>query len=255
MIEDAEDLVGLVGAVLMYHVLNGTYYADNVTDTPTFIPTLLSNSSYENVTGSQVIEALAEDSGDDGTTVSFYSALKAQANVTTAVRSILFTSTNLWLANIRVQDIEFEGGVIHIINDVLMIPMNLSATAIGGGLSAVAGALTATEQVSQLEELEDVTVFAPNNDAFAAIASLVGNLSSDDLSSVLAYHVISGSVLYSSDLSNGTQESLGGDDLDITISEEGDVYVNAARVVVSDILIANGVVHVIDKCVSSSQSI
>lgn len=147
------------------------------------------------------------------------------------------------------QDIAFDGGVIHIINDVLMIPMNLTATAIEGSLSAVVGALNTTDQAFALEELEDVTIFAPNNDAFAAIGSLVANLSTDDLSSILEYHVISGSVLYSSDLSNGTQETLGGEDVEITISEEGDVFVNAARVVLSDILIANGVVHVIDKCV------
>lgn len=85
VVMEAEDLQGLVTAVLTYHVLNGTFYAANVTDTPAFIPTLLSNSSYENVTGAQVVEALASQSGDE-TTVSFYSGLKAQANVTEAVR-------------------------------------------------------------------------------------------------------------------------------------------------------------------------
>lgn len=125
--------------------------------------------------------------------------------------------------------------------------MNLTETAIEGSLSAVAGALNMTEQGSDLEGLMNITVFAPNNDAFASIASVVGNLSTEELSSILEYHVISGSVLYSSDLSNGTQETLGGEDVEITISEDGDVFVNAARVVVPDILIANGVVHVIDK--------
>jgi uncharacterized surface protein with fasciclin (FAS1) repeats len=150
------------------------------------------------------------------------------------------------------QDIEFDGGVIHIINDVLAIPLNLTATAIEGSLSAVVGALNLTQQGSDLEELEDVTIFAPNNDAFAAIGSILTNLSTSDLSSILEYHVINGSVLYSSDLSNGTEKALGGDDVEITISDDGDVFVNAARVVVSDILIANGVVHVIDKQVLSS---
>lgn len=86
MILEADDLTSLITAVLSYHVLNGTYYAANVTDTPAFIPTLLSNSSYENVTGAQVVEAVSEGT-DDETTVSFYSGLKSQANVTEAVRS------------------------------------------------------------------------------------------------------------------------------------------------------------------------
>lgn len=71
---------GLVTALLSYHVLNGTYYANNVTDVPAFIPTLLSNSTYENVTGAQVVEALRE-----GDTVSFYSGLRKQSNVSEAV--------------------------------------------------------------------------------------------------------------------------------------------------------------------------
>jgi uncharacterized surface protein with fasciclin (FAS1) repeats len=78
LLENAD--AGLVPALLTYHVLNGTYFAENVTETPAFIPTLLTNSTYSNVTGGQVVEALAE-----GDTVSFYSALKARANVTQAV--------------------------------------------------------------------------------------------------------------------------------------------------------------------------
>lgn len=47
----------LIQAVLQYHVLNGTYYAANVTETPSFIPTALMNMSYTNVTGGQVVQA------------------------------------------------------------------------------------------------------------------------------------------------------------------------------------------------------
>jgi uncharacterized surface protein with fasciclin (FAS1) repeats len=227
MLQDLPDVEGYLTAILQYHVLNGTFYAANVTNSSMFIPTMLSNSSWENVSGAQVVEAMAAEDDEGNKTVSFYGALKQQANVTEA-------------------DIEFEGGVIHIINELLMVPMNLTETAIEGSLSAVAGALNMTEQGPDLEGLMNITVFAPNNDAFASIASVVGNLSTEELSSILEYHVISGTVLYSSDLSNGTQETLGGEDVEITISDDGDVFINAARVVVPDILIANGVVHVID---------
>jgi uncharacterized surface protein with fasciclin (FAS1) repeats len=126
-----------------------------------------------------------------------------------------------------------------------MIPANLSSTAIQGGLSAAAGALIETDLVSALEEMEEITVFVPNNDAFASIANLVGNLSTDALASILQYHVVEG-VLYSSDLENGTQTTAGGEDIDVVVSEEEGVFVDSARVVIPDILIANGVVHVID---------
>lgn len=52
---------GIVAAVLSYHVLNGTYKSDAITDTPTFVPTLLTNETYTNVTGGQVVEAVAKD--------------------------------------------------------------------------------------------------------------------------------------------------------------------------------------------------
>jgi uncharacterized surface protein with fasciclin (FAS1) repeats len=70
----------LITAVLQYHVLNGTYYAANVSETPSFIPTALTNSSYTNVTGGQVVEAVLMDGN-----VMIYSGLLLTATVTKAV--------------------------------------------------------------------------------------------------------------------------------------------------------------------------
>ena len=67
-------------ALLQYHVLNGTYPASAVTDTPVFLPTYLNDTQYSNVTGGQVVEAVRQ--GDD---VVFYSGLLSNATVTTAV--------------------------------------------------------------------------------------------------------------------------------------------------------------------------
>ncbi len=71
---------GVIQAILGYHVLNGTYYAENVTETPTFIPTSLMNSSFTNVTGGQVVEAVMMDD-----MVIFRSGLFMNSTVTTAV--------------------------------------------------------------------------------------------------------------------------------------------------------------------------
>jgi uncharacterized surface protein with fasciclin (FAS1) repeats len=70
----------LITAVLQYHVLNGTYYAANVSETPSFIPTALMNSSYTNVTGGQVVEAVLMDGK-----VMIHSGLLLTATVTKAV--------------------------------------------------------------------------------------------------------------------------------------------------------------------------
>lgn len=91
---DAGSLIndtGVIQAVLQYHVLNGTYPGSAITETPAFVPTLLSNESYTNVTGGQVVEAVKQ-----GENVVFYSGLLSNATVTKA-------------------DTNFTGGVIHII--------------------------------------------------------------------------------------------------------------------------------------------
>ena len=86
------------------------------------------------------------------------------------------------------QNINFTGGVIHVIDTVLTIPQTIAATAEAAGLSAAAGALTQTNLVDAVDNLMDVTVFVPNNAAFQAIGSAVGNLTMAQLSSILEYH-------------------------------------------------------------------
>ncbi|KAM0267457.1 hypothetical protein ACHAPA_006002 [Fusarium lateritium] len=213
-----------VASLLQYHVLNGTYYASNITgmDGPAFVPTMLSNATYANVTGGQRVEVMAMND-----TVSFYSGFRAQSNVTQA-------------------DLNFTGGVIHIINRVLTIPKNLSDTAIAANLSAVAGALTQTNLVANLSRARNITVFAPSNSAFANIGSILANASESDLMNILDYHVINNTVAYSTDLEDDSSlDTAAGEKVNIKI-DNGTVYVNEAKVIIPNVLIANGVVHVID---------
>lgn len=138
--------------------------------------------------------------------------------------------------------------MIHVIDSVLNIPQNLTTTAIDANLTAAAGALTQANLGTALDGMENITVFAPNNDAFAAIGSLVGDLSTEELGSILQYHVVEGTVGYSSLLMNGTLTTASGEDVNVTMMGE-DVFVDSARVVVPNVMIANGVVHVIDRSV------
>ncbi len=95
------------------------------------------------------------------------------------------------------------------------------------------------------------TVFAPTDDAFAALpAGALDNLllpaNKADLQATLLYHVITGAVL-STDLSDGmTASTLQGSDVTITLPEAGGVMVNSATVLEADIQTANGVIHPID---------
>ncbi|KAK3669491.1 hypothetical protein LTR78_010638 [Recurvomyces mirabilis] len=101
--------------------------------------------------------------------------------------------------------------------------------------------------------ISDVTIFCPNNDAFRAIASSAANITNDQLAEILKYHVVGGSVGYSTLLSNSSLPTLKGEDVTITVGDDGAVFVNDARVINADILIANGVIHVIDEVLSPTK--
>ncbi|KAH9877286.1 hypothetical protein IAQ61_002650 [Plenodomus lingam] len=213
---------GLLTALLQYHVLNGTYMASAITNTSAFVPTALTNPMFTNVTGGQRVEAINRDGN-----VTIYSGLLSNSSVTTA-------------------DVAFTGGVIHIIDRLLVIPESASNTLSAANLTSLRGALNATQLVETVDTTPNVTIFAPSNEAIQNVFSAFANLTTEQITDVLTYHVVSG-LGYSSGLENGTElTTLNGESLTVTIGEGG-VFVNNARVIVSDVLIANGVVHVIDE--------
>jgi uncharacterized surface protein with fasciclin (FAS1) repeats len=146
------------------------------------------------------------------------------------------------------QDVNFTGGVIHVIDRLLVLPEVPSETLAAAGLTSLRGALNKTNLIEAVDTTPDVTIFAPSNEAFRNIGSALANISDEDLTNVLSYHVVKGTVGYSSGLENGTTlTTLSGNNLTITIGEEGRIFVNSARVTIADVLVANGVVHVIDE--------
>merc|ERR1712176_1313558 len=217
-----------VQSLLRYHVLNGTVYSSNITQTPIFAPTYLNSSMYSNVTGGQVVAAQMED-GE----AQFVSGLKQVSTVSEA-------------------NVNYTNGVVHIIDEVLMIPGNLTSTAQNANLTAFLGAASNASVAETLLGSEDLTIFAPSNSAFQDIGSLTGNLTKDMLADILSYHVIEGTVAYSSDLSNTSLTTLQGDDVEITIAN-GSVMVNNATVTNANILFAGGVIHVIDQVLNPNQ--
>merc|ERR1711988_699547 len=218
-----------VQSLLRYHVLNGTVYSSNITQTPIFAPTYLNSSMYSNVTGGQVVAAQMED-GE----AQFVSGLKQVSTVSEA-------------------SVNYTNGVVHIIDEVLMIPGNLTSTAQNANLTAFLGAASNASVAETLLGSEDLTIFAPSNSAFQDIGSLTGNLTMDMLADILSYHVIEGTVAYSSDLSNTSLTTLQGDDVEITIAN-GSVMVSNATVTNANILFAGGVIHVIDQVLNPNSN-
>ena len=86
---------------------------------------------------------------------------------------------------------------------------------------------------------------APTNEAFDALPP--GAFSDiDNLKSILTYHVIGGSEV---SLENGPVDTVNGEPIMITISDDGTVMVNDATVVTPDIRTSNGIIHAIDKVI------
>ena len=95
----------------------------------------------------------------------------------------------------------------------------------------------------------DLTVFAPTNDAFAALGDTLGAALADPaglLTDVLAYHVLGESKTAEELLADGIATTLLGADVTITLESDGSVFVNDSQVVIADIPAANGIIHVID---------
>jgi uncharacterized surface protein with fasciclin (FAS1) repeats len=90
-----------------------------------------------------------------------------------------------------------------------------------------------------------LTIFAPTDDAFAALGLTPKNIASvPNLAEILLYHVFSGMV-YSGQLSNGFFETVGGSYVQIDLV--GGAKINDANILATDIKARNGVIHIIDK--------
>ena len=115
--------------------------------------------------------------------------------------------------------------------------------------STLVAALTAADLVTTLQGAGPFTVFAPTNEAFAALpAGVLDALllpeNKATLAKILTYHVVSGMVM-AADIKAGDVETAEGSTVKLSLMGAG-VMVNKANVVTADIMADNGVVHVID---------
>ena len=118
-----------------------------------------------------------------------------------------------------------------------------------GSFKTLATALKAAGLIDTLKGPGPFTVFAPTDEAFAKIpkADLDALLKDKaKLTAVLTYHVVPGKVL-AKDVKAGKVKTVQGSEL--TIGTTGGVTVDAAKVIKTDIVADNGVIHVIDSVV------
>ncbi len=118
--------------------------------------------------------------------------------------------------------------------------------------STLVAAVKAADLVETLSGAGPFTVFAPTNAAFdklpkGAVEDLLKPENKAKLAAILTYHVVAGKVM-AADVKTGMVKTVQGTDLDVKVSADG-VTVNDAKVVKTDIVGSNGVIHVIDTVV------
>jgi len=155
-------------------------------------------------------------------------------------------------AQVIITDIEASNGVIHVIDKVLLPPEDLPSivdlAVSDGRFTTLTAALGAAGLVEALQGEGPFTVLAPTDDAFAALpAGTVEALLADipTLTDILLYHVVAGKVMASDVVSLSEAEAVNGKSIDIRVSSSG-VLLNDSQVIIPDIEVSNGVIHVID---------
>ena len=124
----------------------------------------------------------------------------------------------------------------------------VDTAAADGRFTTLVAAVQAAELVDTLKGEGPYTVFAPTDDAFAALPEgTVESLLADipTLTDILTYHVVSGEVLAADVVGLPAATTLQGTDVSVRV--EGDsVFINDSQVIITDIETSNGVIHVID---------
>ena len=164
-------------------------------------------------------------------------------------------------SSVVMEDIVASNGVIHTVDAVIDLPTVVTFATADPTFSTLVQALTeltpSTDFVSVLSAQDGAgsdpfTVFAPTNDAFAALASIPGEA---DLTPILQHHVVAGANVRSGDLSDGaTATTLEGDMITINLPGTGDNIADITDgagntgigIDAVDVQAINGVIHVVD---------
>lgn len=129
----------------------------------------------------------------------------------------------------------------------------VETAASAGSFNTLVAAVKAADLVDTLNGTGPFTVFAPTDEAFAKLpAGTLDDLLKPEnkakLQSILTYHVVPGKVMAKDVVGIDSAKTVNGESLSIT-QKGGAVMVGDAKVIQTDILCSNGVIHVIDTVV------
>ncbi|WKV11928.1 fasciclin domain-containing protein [Marivirga harenae] len=222
----------------------------------------------EIVLGFHVVPAVAFSTDLDEGEQSFTTLSGQDITVTLSGGNVTVTDASDNTVNVVTADVEIENGVVHVIDGVLLPELpeeelpNLVDAATSAGLTTLLDAVGAVDGLADnLLAANEITVFAPTNDAFGAaleafdaadlneLVEALGGI--DNLETVLGFHVVP-AVAFAEDLDEGAQTFTTLAEQELTVTRTGtevtvtDAAGNTFNVVTADVAIENGVVHVID---------
>lgn len=190
-----------------------------------------------------------------GTTLS--GDLAAEQAVASLTEEELFITANGGVtvngsSNVQTADVEVSNGVIHAVDEVLLPDAYgtvVDAAAKRYFFSTLVQAVTDAGLVDALSDPDaTLTVFAPTDEAFANLPDgLLASLSTDQLTRILQYHVL-GTEVFAGDLQpEQSPESLLGEDLYITVGDDGAFINGSSEIITTDVDVNNGVIHAINE--------
>lgn len=234
-------LIPLISAALILGMLSGCVEEEPENITPvadfSYTPTIVYvdtevTFSDESTDEDGTIASWSWDFGDDSTS--------PEQNPTHT-----YTATGTYEVALTVTD--DEGASHTTTQDINVMLQDIVATAENAGFNELADALIDADLVTTLQGEGPFTVFAPTDAAFAALnQTWLTNLDTTNLSKVLTYHVISGTVL-AADITDGLEAiTLEGTNLTFNVTGETVTINGVATITQTDIECSNGYIHVID---------
>ena len=193
----------------------------------------------------------------------YISTLATEASTENNVNMLVDLSSGVVLngsTEVTDPNIEASNGIIHVVNEVILVPTVVDLAIDNPLFSTLVAALTRSDLtvdfVGTLVADGPFTVFAPTNDAFQALLDSnpawdsLDDIDVATLEAVLSYHVVAGANVLSNTLTDGqVVTTFGGGTFEISIGGEvtiTDAQGGTAVVGPTDVQGGNGVVHVID---------
>ena len=183
-------------------------------------------------------------------TTGYYNTLSPAQGSTLSLKVDVSSGVKLnKTTSVTAADVDVKNGVIHVIDRVLLPPTVVDLALSNDSFSILVQAVVKANLVSALSASGPFTIFAPTNSAFEALFSTLGisgiaDLTAEQLTPILTYHVVSGNVL-STQLQAGNVETLNGGSISVSLSPAPTINGSSA-IVATDVQGSNGVIHVIN---------